>query len=186
MLQAVVHHQGSLDFGHYVTDAKGPHGVWERIDDECVIGSTITKALNPSPTCKNSGQAWTPYLLFYVKNDNQGDLEENLMMRNESRTDKQAEHASTEREMEVEVKGNTHRFDWREELSQCRGRQLRPKRQSRSQQKLNSSNQNGQTKGEARTHNFDWPKQPEGRRGRVMKPYRQGKKKWKRKWKRTH
>ncbi len=81
-IQAVVHHSGSLDFGHYITDAKGPHNLWERIDDDSVTPSTVEKALNRSPSaCERededeTGDPWTPYLLFYIKRKNWESLEE--------------------------------------------------------------------------------------------------------------
>ena len=78
-LQAVVHHRGSLNFGHYIADAKGPHGLWERMDDTNVSPSTVEKALDPSPQRRKDGYAfqdpWTPYLLFYVRCEDRRHLE---------------------------------------------------------------------------------------------------------------
>ena len=70
-LQAVVHHVGGLDCGHYIAVTKGPCGTWKWIDDRFVTQTTVKAALEPSHEHK-SGDPWTPYLLFYIKTEGRG------------------------------------------------------------------------------------------------------------------
>ena len=61
-LLSVVQHLGSRESGHYRTIARGPEGRWEELDDESVQRTTLHSALNPN-------RPWTPYVLFYAKNE---------------------------------------------------------------------------------------------------------------------
>ena len=65
-LSSVVHHHGTMDFGHYVAVALSPDGIWERMDDEVVtrvrIGNALRGPIRPE-------QKWTPYLLLYTRQD---------------------------------------------------------------------------------------------------------------------
>jgi ubiquitin C-terminal hydrolase len=69
-LTAVVCHQGSTGFGHYIcvakTDFKPPRGEWKEYDDHTLYDATVNSALNPA---KEIGKDWTPYLLFYKRSE---------------------------------------------------------------------------------------------------------------------
>jgi ubiquitin C-terminal hydrolase len=69
-LVAVVCHQGSVGFGHYIcvarTDAKPLSKKWAEYDDQAMCATTVNTAINPT---KELGRDWTPYLLFYKRNE---------------------------------------------------------------------------------------------------------------------
>lgn len=56
-LVASVSHFGSLDFGHYICDARGPDGRWNCFNDAHRDATTLTKALRGNQ----------PYLLLYQR-----------------------------------------------------------------------------------------------------------------------
>jgi ubiquitin carboxyl-terminal hydrolase 10 len=56
-LTAFVSHSGSLDWGHYVCDARGPDGRWNCFNDEQKSSSNVKQAL----------ESKLPYLLFYQR-----------------------------------------------------------------------------------------------------------------------
>ena len=59
-LLAVVDHFGTLNFGHYITAAKGPGGNWEEIDDTRVRPISTKVAVKPD-------EDFDPYVLFYER-----------------------------------------------------------------------------------------------------------------------
>ncbi|CAD6443541.1 3feb5923-b328-483c-9e48-f1efe8d5c385 [Sclerotinia trifoliorum] len=56
-LVASVSHSGSLDYGHYTCDARGPDGRWNCFNDAYYDATTMAKALGSNQ----------PYLLFYQR-----------------------------------------------------------------------------------------------------------------------
>lgn len=56
-LVASVSHSGSLDYGHYICDARGPDGRWNCFNDAYYDPTTLAKALGSNQ----------PYLLFYQR-----------------------------------------------------------------------------------------------------------------------
>ncbi|KAM3078112.1 hypothetical protein ACMFMG_002588 [Clarireedia jacksonii] len=56
-LTAFISHSGSLDWGHYVCDARGPDGRWNCFNDEQKSSSSVKQAL----------ESKLPYLLFYQR-----------------------------------------------------------------------------------------------------------------------
>ncbi|KAJ8071312.1 hypothetical protein OCU04_001647 [Sclerotinia nivalis] len=56
-LVASVSHSGSLDYGHYICDARGPDGRWNCFNDAYYDATTLAKALGGNQ----------PYLLFYQR-----------------------------------------------------------------------------------------------------------------------
>ncbi|MCJ1457802.1 hypothetical protein MMC28_008171 [Mycoblastus sanguinarius] len=71
-LLAVIHHQGSIEFGHYKTVAKAPGGKWEELEDKKVKKVSINAALDPENHAQHrnfSGSPWTPYMLFWTRID---------------------------------------------------------------------------------------------------------------------
>jgi ubiquitin carboxyl-terminal hydrolase 20/33 len=69
-LVAVICHQGSTGFGHYIcvarTDTKSFGKIWSEYDDHIMCNATINTAINPA---KELGRDWTPYLLFYRRTE---------------------------------------------------------------------------------------------------------------------
>jgi len=58
-LRSVVHHRGTMSFGHYKTVARGPAG-WVEVDDSKVSRARINDAQSPAGN-------WTPYILFWTR-----------------------------------------------------------------------------------------------------------------------
>lgn len=58
-LRSVIHHRGTMNFGHYKTVANGPAG-WVEMDDSKVSRARISDAQSPAG-------AWTPYILFWTR-----------------------------------------------------------------------------------------------------------------------
>lgn len=68
-LTAVISHTGRLEFGHYNCVAKNPEtGEWYVYDDNDSASCSIKEALNPASLCQDYQGGWTPYLLFYQRN----------------------------------------------------------------------------------------------------------------------
>ena len=60
-LASVVHHQGTMNGGHYICVTKNPAGLWNEVNDITVGRNVgIGAALDPKDD-------FTPYLLFYVR-----------------------------------------------------------------------------------------------------------------------
>ena len=59
-LNAVIKHRGTLNFGHYISFAKGPDSTWNEYDDKRKTTSTLGAAIS-------SKDNWTPYLLFFQR-----------------------------------------------------------------------------------------------------------------------
>ena len=63
-LLSVVQHCGTREFGHYITIAKGPSGEWQNLDD-----SSASPATGTNPFCPRDEAAFTPYILFWARVD---------------------------------------------------------------------------------------------------------------------
>jgi ubiquitin C-terminal hydrolase len=61
-LSAVIKHQGSSGFGHYICSAKGPNGDWYGFDDQRKTVTSFTAAVS-------STGDFTPYLLFFQRKE---------------------------------------------------------------------------------------------------------------------
>ena len=59
-LKSVVHQQGSLRHGHYITYGLGPRRTWSRVDDHRSRRSTFKET-----SSNNDENGFTPYILFY-------------------------------------------------------------------------------------------------------------------------
>ncbi|KAI4218978.1 MAG: hypothetical protein L6R36_008643, partial [Xanthoria steineri] len=59
-LLAAIHHQGTIEEGHYITVTKTPAGAWVRHNNETVETVDLQAALQPTDD-------FTPYLLFWQK-----------------------------------------------------------------------------------------------------------------------
>ncbi|KAI4103236.1 MAG: hypothetical protein LQ339_004339 [Xanthoria mediterranea] len=59
-LLAAIHHQGTMNEGHYITVTKTPAGAWVRHNNEMVETVDLQAALQPTDN-------FTPYLLFWQK-----------------------------------------------------------------------------------------------------------------------
>lgn len=58
-LKSVAHHRGTLQSGHYINFARGPHQAWSVLDDERSASATLAEAKG------NGKDGFTPYILFY-------------------------------------------------------------------------------------------------------------------------
>lgn len=61
-LLSVVQHRGTRASGHYINIAKGRSGQWQKLDDE-----SVSNAIGTNPFCPRNKAAFTPYVLFWAK-----------------------------------------------------------------------------------------------------------------------